>query len=305
MAGRPRHYWAFCANPLYYRITDVVQECALDSWNIPRSDVRAGDRAIIWKAKGRDSKRGVVALADILTDPAVGLDPNRAYWVNPYGMDEPVARVTIHYRVPPSFPLWLSDGAPSVLSSLSVSRATGGSIFAVTPDQWQTLMDFVGGWPTEPPEQQEMLVAVTQATGKRRITHGYQTNPAVRRAVERYAMGRAMAHYATLGWQITDVSATQPYDLFCLRQRGEELHVEVKGTTSDGSQIVLTRNETTHAKKQYPRVALFILANIQVETQDAAPYEVSGGQAIIHEPWRISDGNLTPLTYLYTPADHE
>src|SRR5689334_20601114 len=159
MSDRPIRYWAFCANPLNYRIMDAVQECDFDSWNIPRGDVRANDRAIIWKAKGRDPQRGIVALANVLTDPALGIDPNRAYWIDPFGIDEPVMRVSVRYFKPPSLPIWLSDDAPQVLSELSVGRATGGSIFTVTPDQWHAIMNLVGGWPAESPEVQNALTA--------------------------------------------------------------------------------------------------------------------------------------------------
>lgn len=78
----------------------------------------------------------------------------------------------------------------------------------------------------------------------------------------------------------------------------------VKGTTSDGTQILLTRNEVAHAKRHYPRVALFILANVQIETSDSAVYEASGGQVSIHEPWCIEESALVPLAYAYTPPSH-
>ncbi|WP_353963234.1 DUF3883 domain-containing protein [Streptomyces sp. NBC_01549] len=39
---------------------------------------------------------------------------------------------------------------------------------------------------------------------------------------------------------LKDVGANKPYDLH-LTRGDEKLHVEVKGTTSDGRQIILTR----------------------------------------------------------------
>jgi hypothetical protein len=78
-----QQYWAFCANPDNYRIEDAVRELEIDSWNVPNGDVRAGDRAIIWMAKGRrGTHRGIVAFAEVLTDPDIGLDPNKQYWVD-------------------------------------------------------------------------------------------------------------------------------------------------------------------------------------------------------------------------------
>ena len=39
-------------------------------------------------------------------------------------------------------------------------------------------------------------------------------------------------------------TATESYDLIC--RRGDEVkHVEVKGTTTDGAEVILTPNEVT------------------------------------------------------------
>ena len=65
---------------------------------------------------------------------------------------------------------------------------------------------------------------------------------------------KASEHYSDLGWSVGDVSLSESYDLRCTRQ-GEELHVEVKGTTSQGERVLLTRNEVAHAREWYPGVA--------------------------------------------------
>jgi hypothetical protein len=61
----------------------------------------------------------------------------------------------------------------------------------------------------------------------------------------------------TRAWQQLSV------DMRCIRGTAV-LHVEVKGTTSLGEQI-LTRNEVTHAREQYPAIALAIVKNIEIE----------------------------------------
>ena len=62
MERRPRHYWAFQANPDNYRIEDAVRDLVIDSWNVLTHNVRRGDRVIMWKAKGsRGTQRGIVA----------------------------------------------------------------------------------------------------------------------------------------------------------------------------------------------------------------------------------------------------
>lgn len=60
---------SYLDNPKVYNIEKAIQEQEEDSWTVPRGDVRTGDRAIIWKAKGNDQHRGIVALAEVLTDP--------------------------------------------------------------------------------------------------------------------------------------------------------------------------------------------------------------------------------------------
>lgn len=54
------------------------------------------------------------------------------------------------------------------------------------------------------------------------------------------------------------VGASKPYDLH-LTRGDEKLHVEVKGTTSDGSQIILTRAEVEWQRRFAPDNALVIV----------------------------------------------
>jgi hypothetical protein len=62
---------------------------------------------------------------------------------------------------------------------------------------------------------------------------------------------------------IDDVSLHESYDLRC-ELGGDDLHVEVKGTTSDGDRVLLTRNEVSHARDWYPRVALIVVSCIEL-----------------------------------------
>src|SRR4029077_15408326 len=65
-----RSYWAFMSNPEIYDIEKPVMELERDDWTVRRSKVRAGDRFAIWKSKGRSEHRGIVALGEVLSDPA-------------------------------------------------------------------------------------------------------------------------------------------------------------------------------------------------------------------------------------------
>ncbi len=120
----------------------------------------------------------------------------------------------------------------------------------------------------------------------------------VRQAVESLAMGRARARLEEDGWTVTDVSARESYDYHC--ERGSaELRVEVKGTQSDGRQVVLTRNEVAHARDQFPHIALYVLSHVEV-SEEAGQAEASGGEERLLEPWRVDDGSLEPSQYSYT-----
>ncbi len=146
------NYWAFCANPKLYKIEQAVHELSEDSWQVPRGNVRRGDRAIIWKTKGNDKHRGIVALAEVLTDVVPDKPLHPEYWLDFDSTDKVINRVKIRYIVPPTLPLWENSADLNVLSELSVARATGGTIFHVTADQWNAIMSAIGGWPSTPPE---------------------------------------------------------------------------------------------------------------------------------------------------------
>jgi len=96
------------------------------------------------------------------------------------------------------------------------------------------------------------------------------------------------------------VSSDYPYDLCCIDPEGVEWHVEVKGTTSDGSEVLLTPNEVRHAQDKHPRVVLFVLAGIKVEGQTDDLPLASGGAIRLFEPWNIDLRNLTPPGYTYS-----
>lgn len=299
MQEQQRNYWAFLANPKFYRIERAIQELDEDVWNVPQRKVRAGDRAIIWKAKGNDQQRGIIALVDILTDPTPARDPNRDYWVNQHTADEIVDRIAIRYLVPSALPLWVGRVDLPILEDLTVKRATGGSIFHVSPNQWSTIMDIVGGWPGSPPEIASAEWAIAQYAGKRRSGQGFVADAERRGVIELYAMQKAKAFYEEKGWSVSDVSSTHPYDLLCCSATGQELHVEVKGTTSEGTQIFLTANEVKHAQAVYPHAALFILSHIDIDP--TIPDLPQGGKIHCFDPWDIREGTLSPLAFAYTP----
>ena len=157
--------------------------------------------------------------------------------------------------------------------------------------------------PLRAPEVQEAIEAVSVLAGKRRrsSSQGFQVSPRIRKAIELKAMEMATEYFHQLGWIVKDVSPNKPYDLNCMRG-DDELHVEVKGTTSSGAQILLTPNEVKHAQRKYPDMALFIAINLQVDnTED--DLKVTGKEFKVFMPWELKDEDIKPIGFVCKIAD--
>jgi hypothetical protein len=73
-------------------------------------------------------------------------------------------------------------------------------------------------------------------------------------------MAAATEYYEADGWAVTDVSTKKPYDLVCVKSgMKHELRVEVKVTTSSGTQVELTAGEVANAEI-HPQVALVVVS---------------------------------------------
>lgn len=293
-----RSYWAAVANPSKYRINDAIRELEEDDWTVKDSNVRAGDRIAIWKARSRDAHRGVIAFAEVLSNPAVAdVPPSRhAYYID-RELLKPSRRVNIRYLKPPNLPLWLDQKGNEKLGGLSVARASGGTIFKITPEQWLWLIDAAGSWPhREVVNEDDLMFAVAESRGnKRNGGQGFAVDPRTRKVVEQYAVDLATHHFEHEGFQIE--VAGKPYDLHCKRA-GEVLYVEVKGTQTPGDEILLTPNEVDFASKNSHQMALFVVRNISVSWNGDTP-KANGGDVEIKQPWRPDPERLHPAGYIY------
>jgi hypothetical protein len=86
------------------------------------------------------------------------------------------------------------------------------------------------------------VAALEETVRPRARGQRWSAAPAVRRAIELHAMQAAIEHYTGQGWSVEDVSTFNSYDLHC-EQDDRVLCVEVKGTTSTGERVLLTRDE--------------------------------------------------------------
>lgn len=147
-----RQYWALQANPDIYDAEKAIAAQDRDTWRVDSSNVQVGDRLIIWKAKGSETTSGIVGLAEVIGEPEVRKPMNMQYFRRTFTEEELLKnRALLRYVRSDKLPAW-KENLPAELHDLSVASGVQGNVFKVLPDQWEALMDFIGGWP-EPEEE--------------------------------------------------------------------------------------------------------------------------------------------------------
>lgn len=158
------------------------------------------------------------------------------------------------------------------------------------------LEGFLSGGVTTPAEIEDAHNASAVAAGKRPRRQGFMQSAAARRAIERRAMNAAQVELVARGYtSFEDVSATESYDFRCSRD-GAEVHIEVKGTTSEGARVLLTRNEVAHAREWHPNVVLVVVHGVALSGASEEP-KATGGKANVIEAWELLDSALEPLAF--------
>jgi hypothetical protein len=137
--------------------------------------------------------------------------------------------------------------------------------------------------------------AVQAAELQRSNSQGFQSDVEVRRAVEEHAMKRAKSYFAKLGYAI--IPKGKPYDLHCTKG-ASVLYVEVKGTQTDGRDILLTPGEVRFANEHQGKMALFVLHSIAV-SREGGEIVTNGGLSRIETNWIIEMPRLSALEYSY------
>lgn len=133
-------------------------------------------------------------------------------------------------------------------------------------------------------------------------TQGRLLDSATRRAIEQYAEDRACIYFGSQGWTVRRVGhLRRGYDLECIDTEGKSLHVEVKGTSTLGEEVILTPNEVRHV--EYAELceaehALFVVSEIRVNSSSGDPH-CSAGVTNCQFPWTLDSAALTPTQYAY------
>ena len=234
-----------------------------------------------------------MAFAEVVSDPEIRTDEDNPSWVDQDDGKNHVARVAVRYTVPEGVPLWVDESdTGKFLRSLSVARSQGGTVFVVTAEQWKRLCKLAPYTPPVP----EVIEATEQLRrpSETRGGQGFGLSGAERKAVENHAMSLARRHLSLQWDSVRDASARCSYDLLCKRD-SDELRVEVKGTTTAGDHVLLTRKEVDEAEE--PGYALFVVSGITLDKSDASAPVASGGTSRRFFPWCVDRGQLGPISY--------
>jgi hypothetical protein len=148
------------------------------------------------------------------------------------------------------------------------------------------------------PEIRELIESAERVAGKRIKGQGFRLSAAQRKVIEDHAMSLARMELTSWGWsEIKDVSAGKSYDFYC-RSEDDELFVEVKGTTSGGDSIILTRNEVLLHQECHPNNCLIVVHDIHL-AGNGDDVTASGGVLEIQAPWLIEADRLKVVSYVY------
>lgn len=147
------------------------------------------------------------------------------------------------------------------------------------------------------PEVADAVTAAEKSASRRRSGQGMRLSHADRAAIEAHSVALACDYLRQKGYTVRDVGAIESYDLDATRS-GEHLYVEVKGTTSYGEEIILTKNEVELINTKHPDTMLIVVSNIHLDSNGTLS-QASGGTLQATRPWLIEQGHLTPISYRY------
>ncbi|TDW98060.1 protein NO VEIN domain-containing protein [Kribbella sp. VKM Ac-2566] len=147
------------------------------------------------------------------------------------------------------------------------------------------------------PEVADAHLAADIGAGRPPRGQGFRQDVKARLAIEAHAVSVTTTFLRKLGYSVDNVGATQPFDLDARKDR-DRLQVEVKGTTSSGSQVILTRGEVALHKAAYPNNALAIVHSIELDISAGEPTTV-GGVLVWRSPWLVEEHALSPIAFDY------
>ena len=146
----------------------------------------------------------------------------------------------------------------------------------------------------------ELLKLLETATSSSQFSSNSQAfglSAAERKVVEKHAVETAIAYLGQTSFShIEDVGDFESFDIKA-KKGGVDFIFEVKGTTGDGSTVILTRNEVSVQNEAFPNNGLILVKNIELNR--IGILSASDGDLVLKSPWRIEPEKLTPISYEY------
>lgn len=127
---------------------------------------------------------------------------------------------------------------------------------------------------------------------------GFQPDPLTRKAIEDFAQKLLMRHYSGLGWSVRDCRVGHPYDAVATKE-GRRLYLEAKGTTGDGTQVLVTPGEVDFARAHPGECVLGVVSFILV--RDDGTINTASGELRLYD-WAPDGGRLTARAYVWQPG---
>jgi hypothetical protein len=181
---------------------------------------------------------------------------------------------------------------PAFESTLRKLRAPGvGRTYSVPDENGQIRLRNTS------PEVADAFAAVEEVSNPRR-KFGRRFSAVENKAIEERAVRVTRDHLEQhLGYATEDVGATRSYDIHATKG-SKVIKVEVKGTTTDGSAVVLTRNEVDLHRAEHPNNALAIVRHLALDHSSEEPV-AHGGELVLVMPWKIDEAGLSAIAYDY------
>lgn len=304
--------WIFQANPDHFPIFDRFPVGFTSFWRAPRYRkeregqpyLAVGEEGIVWVS---GPAGGILGTFEIVAAPQERTDPE-----NPD--EEATWRVGLRYtrRLSPMIPREAIESHPvlgrrALGGELPVFLMPRGTVYHVDDaSQRAALSDLIDN--TEVSEPDAARESVAELAGRGRPRQGRGLSGPERRAVELHAMGLAREWFEPLVDEIEDVSGRLPYDFRC-RRGGRELHVEVKGTTTGGEEVLLTRGEVRDHDGPEVDHALVVVSEIELSDGPEDSPCASGGFTRVWDPWVLDKNALTAVGFSYSlegtpPSQH-
>jgi hypothetical protein len=143
---------------------------------------------------------------------------------------------------------------------------------------------------------EDTLDAIDEINRPRTVRPPQRYTAAENKVIEQYAVDLVRQYFEARRYTTTDVGATESYDVHAVGADDDVVKIEVKGTTTDGSEIVLTYNEVQLHMTEHPNTALAIVRHIVL---DRTGPTASGGELQLQMPWELEPERLKPIAYRY------